>query len=150
MILHLSRTLAGAIRAQARDAGQAECCGLLLGDKAMLRVDDLLPAANVAADPRHCFEIDPVVLLAAHKAARAGGPAIVGHYHSHPRGEPVPSAADAAMAHDDGAVWLLVGRDGDLRVWQATVQGALHGRFSALEIAIEPESGLARADAQRH
>lgn len=127
-----------------------ECCGLLLGDRVAMRVERIVPAANVAADPEHCFEIDPIALLAAHKAARAGGPQIVGHYHSHPTGEAVPSATDAALAQGDGEVWLLAGRGGALRAWRALPDGALHGRFEALEIADSAESGLAPAGAPRH
>lgn len=127
-----------------------ECCGLLLGDRVAMRVERIVPAANVAADPEHCFEIDPTALLAAHKAARAGGPQIVGHYHSHPTGEAVPSATDAALAQGDGEVWLLAGRGGALRAWRAQPDGALYGRFEALEIADSAESGLAPAGAPRH
>jgi proteasome lid subunit RPN8/RPN11 len=150
MILRLSRTLAEAIRNGTAAAGSHECCGLLLGDRAALRVDAILPAANVADDPQHCFEIDPAVLLAAHKAARAGGPEIVGHYHSHPRGEPVPSATDAAMAQGEGEIWLIVGHDGAMRAWQARPEGSLHGRFLPIELALTDESGLAPAGAPRH
>jgi proteasome lid subunit RPN8/RPN11 len=135
MKLRLSRTLAEAIRSEASAAGAQECCGLLLGDRTAMRVDEIVPAANLAADPEHCFEIDPAALLAAHKTARAGGPQIVGHYHSHPGGQPVPSATDAAMAQADGEIWLLAGRDGTLAAWRAWPDGGLHGRFDALEIA---------------
>ncbi|HEY1125791.1 MAG TPA: M67 family metallopeptidase [Sphingobium sp.] len=146
MILCLSRTLAQAIQSETKAAGGHECCGLLLGDRATLRVDSILAAANVAADPRRRFEIDPATLLRAHKTARAGGPEILGHYHSHPDGEAVPSATDAAMAQGDGEVWLILGKDGAMRAWQASQSGALHGRFHEIEI----ESGLARVSADRH
>jgi proteasome lid subunit RPN8/RPN11 len=150
MILRLSRTLARAIQSETEAAGNRECCGLLLGDRAALRIDAMAPATNVAADPLHRFEIDPTMLLAAHKAARAGGPQIVGHYHSHPGGEPVPSATDAAMAQSDGEIWLIVGAGGAMKAWRASPQGALHGHFDPLEIVIPAESGLAPASTARH
>jgi proteasome lid subunit RPN8/RPN11 len=150
MELRLSRTLAEAIRNETRAAAPQECCGLLLGDRAGFRIDAIRPAANVAADPLHCFEIDPAVLLAAHKAARAGGPEIVGHYHAHPAGEPVPSATDAAMAAGEGEIWLIVGRQGAIRAWRAGPEGGVHGRFDPLEITVADESGLARAGVPRH
>lgn len=150
MILRLSRTLAAALQSETDDAASHECCGLLLGNRKMMRIDAIAPAANVAADPKHCFEIDPAVLLAAHKAARAGGPEIVGHYHSHPGGEPVPSVTDAAMAQGDGEIWLLIGRDSSMRAWQASLRGDLHGRFSPLAIELRDESGLAPAGPARH
>ena len=76
-----------------------EVCGLLLG--AGRRIDAILPAANVASDPSRHFELDPVTLIAAHRAARAGGPAVIGHYHSHPSGVAAPSPTDAACAAPD-------------------------------------------------
>ncbi|MFM6831200.1 MAG: Mov34/MPN/PAD-1 family protein, partial [Novosphingobium sp.] len=57
-----------------------EACGLLLG--AGCGVMDALPAANIAPDPAHHFEIDPAALIAAHRAARSGGPEVVGYFHS--------------------------------------------------------------------
>ncbi|SCW49858.1 Proteasome lid subunit RPN8/RPN11, contains Jab1/MPN metalloenzyme (JAMM) motif [Sphingobium faniae] len=93
-----------------------EICGLLLGGEG--RIEAIRPAANVAPDPARHFELDPALLIAAHRAARAGGPRIVGHYHSHPGGEAVPSATDAAYARPDGSLWLIVAGD-VARIWVA-------------------------------
>ncbi len=97
-------------------ADRDEVCGLLLG--APGRIDAILPAANIASDPARHFELDPAVLIAAHRAARAGGPAVIGHYHSHPSGVAMPSATDAACAAPDGGFWLIVA-DGEARLWIA-------------------------------
>ena len=93
-----------------------EVCGLLLG--AGRRIDAILPAANVASDPTRHFELDPVTLIAAHRAARAGGPAVIGHYHSHPSGVAAPSPTDAACAAPDSTLWLIIAGD-DMRAWIA-------------------------------
>ena len=94
-----------------------EICGLLLGEAGCIR--EILPAANVAPDPARHFEVDPMTLITAHRAARKGeGGAIIGSYHSHPGGNPEPSAADAASAAADGSLWLIVGR-GTARLWIA-------------------------------
>lgn len=93
-----------------------EVCGLLLGGEG--RITDIRPAANVAPDPARHFELDPTTLIAAHRAARSGGPAIIGHYHSHPSGHAEPSATDAAAAAPDGSLWLIVG-NGAARLWIA-------------------------------
>jgi proteasome lid subunit RPN8/RPN11 len=95
-----------------------EVCGLLLGTD---RIEAILPAANVAPDPARHFELDPAVLIAAHRAARTGGLPILGHYHSHPSGVAAPSATDAACARPDGSLWLIVGGD-DVRLWVASGQ----------------------------
>jgi len=143
MTLIISTALLDDIRARTLAAGSHECCGLLLGDGAAgdrraVQVGAIRPAANVAAEPRHFFEIDPAVLLRAHREARAGGPAIIGYYHSHPHGDPVPSPVDAAMAQGNGDIWLIVGRGGTARAWRAVPAGQLHGRFDPVTLAGPP------------
>lgn len=115
MNVTIARPALARVMALAAASGQ-EVCGLLLGTPD--RIDGILPAPNVAADPARHFELDPAVLIAAHRAARSGGPAIVGHYHSHPRGAPVPSPTDQACATPDGSLWLIVAA-GVARLWRA-------------------------------
>ncbi|MEJ7927628.1 M67 family metallopeptidase [Sphingobium sp. AN641] len=115
MTVHISRSLLDRIRGQAA-AQPTEICGLLLGCGD--RIDAILPAGNVAPDPARHFELDPAVLIGAHRAARQGGPAIVGHYHSHPSGVAVPSALDAASAAPDEGIWMIVAAQ-DVRIWRA-------------------------------
>jgi len=103
-----------------------EVCGLLLGTEADVR--SALPADNVAADPARTFELDPHVLLAAHKAARGGGAAILGHYHSHPSGAATPSATDAEHARP-GALWLIVAAR-QAALFEACDGGPIHGIFA--------------------
>ena len=114
MTVRISRSVLARIVAQAEASGD-EICGLLFG-----RPDAILdaqPAPNVAADPARAFEIDPAILIQAYRAARHGGPRPIGHYHSHPTGDPAPSARDAAAAPGDGALWLIVGVTG-ARLWR--------------------------------
>jgi desampylase len=79
-------------------------------------------ADNVADDPVRQFEIDPMALLAAHKAARSGGPQLVGYYHSHPEGHPLPSATDCEHASGDGRVWAIIAGD-DVTFWRDGATG---------------------------
>lgn len=105
-----------------------ERCGLLFGDAS--HIVDATLCANVAADPARTFEIDPAALFAALRAARSGGPSVIGYWHSHPSGDVRPSATDAAMAAPDGKLWLIVGGD-TIGVWHAGNQaGAV--RFTAV------------------
>lgn len=97
-------------------AERDEVCGLLLGRDR--RIEAIGPAANVAPDPARHFELDPAVLIAAHRAARAGGLPVIGHYHSHPSGIAWPSATDAACASPDGSAWLIVAGEA-ARLWIA-------------------------------
>jgi desampylase len=117
-------TIAAGLRemllAEAQQAHPAECCGLLLGKSGA--IESILPAANVAADPLRHFEIDPVTLLDAHRAARAGGPAVIGYYHSHPQGPARPSATDREHSTGDLRIWAIVA-DAQVAFWRDTVKG---------------------------
>lgn len=97
-----------AMRAHAVAAMGEECCGLLLGRDD--GIEEVRPAPNVHPSPATHFEIDPQALIDAHRAARAGGPELIGYYHSHPRGPAEPSATDRAMAAGDGRVWAIIGK----------------------------------------
>ena len=111
-----------------------EVCGFVLeapGGAIALR-----PARNVAPDPRRRFEVDARDLLAVHRLARGGGPAVVAVYHSHPVGGAGLSAADrAALLLEDGApllpgvdlvvVGLRQGRADEVRVHRYEAPGRL-------------------------
>lgn len=111
-----------------------EACGLLLGRGNAITL--AMPAANVAEDRRRRFEIDPAVLFSAHRAARSGGPDILGCYHSHPAGRALPSPADAARALDIGWIWLIIGKDGE-NAYRVVPGGVILGRFDACTLQQE-------------
>ncbi len=133
----ISRSLLDAVLADARSDTTRERCGLLLGkrDGKSDAVLQFVSAANVHADPGQHFELDPAVLVAAYRAERAGGLAVLGHYHSHPVGEAMPSAADADAAAADagGRLWLIVSLSG-FAAWRSVADGAVHGRFESVAI----------------
>ena len=132
MRVGISRSLLGRIMALAQ-ADPYEICGLLLGEEGVIR--DIRPAGNIAADPARHFELDPAVLIAAHRGARKGGPAILGHYHSHPSGRAEPSVTDAASAAPDGSLWLILG-GGAARLWSAGPDGQGGVAFTAISLDI--------------
>lgn len=108
------------IIAAAARAHPHEACGLLLGqDAAIIRAQT---TSNVASLPDRHFEIDPAALIAAHRATRAGGPAILGYFHSHPNGPAAPSPTDAAMAARDGRIWAIVAGN-TVALWRDTASG---------------------------
>lgn len=117
------------MRREADRAASEECCGLLLGRGG--RIEEARPAANVAADRRRHFEIDPQALVDAHRAARAGGLEVLGYYHSHPTGPAEPSATDRASAARDGRAWAIVGETG-IAFWRDGEAG-----FVPLSYAVE-------------
>jgi proteasome lid subunit RPN8/RPN11 len=115
MVIEVASDVIATLLEEAARAAPNECCGLLLGEGA--RISEARPAANIADDPARRFEIDPMALLAAHKAARVGGPGLVGYYHSHPVGHPVPSATDCEHASGDSRVWAIVA-GGEVAFWR--------------------------------
>ncbi|KQS51080.1 MULTISPECIES: Mov34/MPN/PAD-1 family protein [unclassified Sphingomonas] len=121
MSVTISSELLQRLVAEAAASPDAEVCGLLFG--AAERIEMAEVCTNVAANPARAFEINPVDLFAAHRRAWAGGLAVIGHYHSHPSGLPVPSPRDAAQAMGDGAVWVILG-GGVARAWRSTDVGA--------------------------
>ncbi len=95
------------LRDEARNAYPEECCGVLLGNAGGMGsrhgpvISAIVPAANRHAAPCTHFTIDPQILFDTQRAARSGGPPLLGYYHSHPDGRAAPSATDQRMAHGD-------------------------------------------------
>ena len=115
MAIEVTSGVIATLIAEAAMAAPEECCGLLLGEGD--RIATISPAANVAKNRTRRFEIDPHALLAAHKAARDGGPEILGYYHSHPDGHPMPSATDCEHASGDSRVWAIIA-GGEVAFWR--------------------------------
>lgn len=105
--MRISRDLLDRLFAEAAAAPGREICGLLLGNNA--EILDAVAAVNVSSRPEDSFEIDPQTLFDVARTARCGGPAWLGHYHSHPRGKAEPSARDRAAAIGTPAqLWLIL------------------------------------------
>lgn len=129
MKIGISRAAFDQILAHAAENAAEEVCGLLLGSPDTIEM--ALPAPNVAVDRKRMFELDPVILLHTHRAARAGGPTVLGHYHSHPEGTAKPSLHDAAFAKT-GQLWLIVAK-GRAALFAARREGPIQGRFVAVD-----------------
>jgi proteasome lid subunit RPN8/RPN11 len=131
MSLRISSPLLARLLAEAAAAPEQEVCGLLLGTADA--ITEAVAAPNVAADPRTAFELDPATLLAALRRERAGGAAVIGHYHSHPNGSTRPSPRDAAACGRPGHVWLILA-DGRAALWRERPGGAVEGAFDPLTL----------------
>jgi proteasome lid subunit RPN8/RPN11 len=128
--VRIDREALTTIVAHARRDAPNECCGLLVGRVAPPAetegpakagayaqgpsILEAIPCSNGAADPTRRYEISPVDYFAQiHRCRRINAAqserfAVVGAYHSHPRGDPEPSATDAEQAFRD-FVFLIVG-----------------------------------------
>lgn len=120
MPVELTREVVEELLLAAARAYPREACGLLLGEPG--RITHALPARNVHARPETHFEIDPQTLVDAHRAARSGGPQVLGYYHAHPLGPPRPSAEDIRMAAGDGSIWAIIGEN-RVELWEDIAGG---------------------------
>lgn len=133
MEIVIARTAMDQILAHAAAYEDEEVCGVLIGRED--RIDEARAMPNVAPDRQRRFDIDPASLLAAHRTARESGQRVIGHYHSHPNGAATPSLRDAAMAFEEGALWLIAAA-GRLAAYAAERQGVIAGRFNPVTLRI--------------
>lgn len=135
-MLHLTSEEAARLARWARAAHPREACGVLIGELVGddARVERAVRGANLDARAQELrrFELDPAVLVAADRAARASGRTIVGIWHTHPDRPARPSEADRRGVWKD---WRSV-------IVSVSAQGAehprswrlLHGRFVEEEV----------------
>jgi proteasome lid subunit RPN8/RPN11 len=112
--VHLPPGPLASIRAHARAAYPAECCGFLIGRRAagVATVEETRMAVNRCEDaPERQFVISPLDYLRAEREAEARGLSVLGFYHSHPDAPPEPSATDLRFAWPN-TVYLITS------VWQ--------------------------------
>ena len=131
----------------AAGAGLSEACGLLLGrmDARGWHVREATVARNVSPAPGQRFEVEPAHLFQMHRAARApGAPAIVGLWHSHPRGPACPSAHDRDGITEPDWLWVILADSGAAmagwRPWPAAACG-----FRRVPLWVEGRIDLAGA-----
>lgn len=109
-----------------------EACGILGGVGGQVR--QIIPARNIATDPLHYYRLDDAVLVAALRQFESAGIDLVGFYHSHPGGEPIPSQTDIRQATYPDCAWLIVGLRADaaqLGAWQMR-----YGQVDALPLHV--------------
>ena len=106
----IPRELLKRIIDHAREEFPKEACGLLAGWKEKngdIVVKEAYRTKNIADSP-HRYEMEPRSMYEAFLDADSKGIDILGAYHSHPYGEPEPSAYDEERAHP-GFIYLIVG-----------------------------------------
>lgn len=119
-----------AVKRGALVAHPREACGILLGEGD--RISDCVATRNVHPAPATHFEIDPQALIDAHRAARKGGPQVIGYYHSHPEGDARPSKTDRAMSSGDGRIWVIVAGQ-EIGVWRDDPDGFTEVSYAVVD-----------------
>jgi proteasome lid subunit RPN8/RPN11 len=88
-----------------------EACGMIAGRDN--RAELIIAAHNAAADPLHYYEIDHKTLVQAMFDIERRGLTLLGIYHSHPAGDPIPSQTDITQSAYPDVVYLIIGLRGD-------------------------------------
>ncbi len=109
-----------------------ECCGLLAGLGGV--ITKVFPAKNALASPT-AYEIAPQELFQLFRRMREEALDHLGHYHSHPASENVPSPRDIELAYYEHEAYfiisLLPGAPHPVRAFSIC-----NGRAEELEIVI--------------
>jgi [CysO sulfur-carrier protein]-S-L-cysteine hydrolase len=95
---------AGCILAHVQAEWPLEACGLLGGMGR--RVLQVYPVRNELASPVR-YRVHPEDLIRVVQELESRGWELVGIYHSHPHGPPVPSPTDVAEAYYPESVYLI-------------------------------------------
>ena len=149
--VRIDREALTAIVAHARRDAPKECCGLLVGRPADAglgtpEILEAVPAGNAASDPARRYEISPVDYFAQIKrcrtisAAQSRTFAVLGAYHSHPRGGPEPSETDTAQACRDFMFVIvgLAGAKGGMEIRGYSLEGET---LNPLELIVTDSQG---------
>jgi proteasome lid subunit RPN8/RPN11 len=98
------------IVAHARADAPREACGIIAGHKD--RAVEIIPIPNSAADPQHTYYMDERRLVETLSNMQARHLDLLGFYHSHPQGDPIPSSTDIKQATYPDTPYLIVGLKG--------------------------------------
>ncbi len=128
MHIDVTRDVVEAMLSAARSAHPQEACGILLGRGG--HITRFIETRNVHPAPQSHFEIDPQALIDVHRDARTGDLDIAGYFHSHPKGEAMPSVTDEELAAADGSIWAIQAQN-DLRFFRSGKAG-----FEALSMRV--------------
>jgi len=134
-------TLAAGVRVALHRALEAaagrEPCGYVLGRRCpagRLEVTAVTPGRNVHPEARRAWRLAPEEQLRVGRGARGRGLRVIGHWHGHLVGAPVPGHADRAGRSARGqALQLIVGRGPGL---STGVRAWLPARDEFVELAI--------------
>ncbi|HJQ68676.1 MAG TPA: M67 family metallopeptidase [Blastocatellia bacterium] len=129
--IHITGDVRAAIERHALESRPQECCGLLSGKNGL--ITDTHPLRNDADRPETRYFASPEDLFSAMRRIREAGQTLLGIYHSHPRAQPYPSAADVEMAFYPEAIYFIISLEPrvDLRAFR--IEGA---RIDSVDVAV--------------
>jgi proteasome lid subunit RPN8/RPN11 len=140
-MLWLTPEQARTILDHARRDAPNEACGVLLGKGDA--VVEVIAARNDDPYPETGFVVAPLDLLAALTRAEQEGLDVVGAYHSHPAGHPIPSERDIREWHYPDAAHVIVGlvkTEPEIAAWRIA-----NGRVEHADLLIQANRPLPNA-----
>jgi len=111
------------IRTHIDDSPTQEICGLVGGvvRRNIAMVYRVIPIINIAATPHNRYQMHPAEQVKAFVDFEKQGWEVVGIYHSHPQGEPIPSSSDIAEANYPDVAYIIGVPQGNINAWR--IQG---------------------------
>ena len=120
-----------AIERHALQARPSECCGLLSGTDGL--ITQAHPLRNDADRPETRYFASPEDLFSAMRKIREAGQLLLGIYHSHPRAQAYPSAADVEMAFYPEAVYFIISLEPSIELRAFRIENS---RIEAVNVAV--------------
>ncbi len=117
----------------AQDEYPHEACGVIGGvdDKALT----IVPLSNISPEPQHHYHIDDTGLTTTLFDLQNKGWSLIGFYHSHPTGDPIPSPTDIQQATYPNTPYVIIGLrqrdDPSIAAWEMT-----YGKVTPVELNI--------------
>ncbi len=139
MRLWLTPEQAQTITRQALKAAPGEVCGLIGGVGA--RALRIVEIPNDAADPTSHYQLNEEAFVRTMFAFESAGLSLLGIYHSHPQGDPIPSETDIAEAAYPDTAYVIIGlrHSPELAAWQIRNRDVTTFDLYVGVIAPEPE-----------
>ena len=136
----LKRTHLAEITRHLEESYPDEACGVLIGRREGdgYRVLEASPVPNASSDRAgDRYEMAPEALLAAERAARDSGRAVIGAFHSHPNGAGRPSPVDLERAWGEYCYLIVSVRGGEAAEWACWVLNEKERRFEPIVVRLE-------------
>ena len=104
--VRLPRAIVDQLFARAIQSPNAEICGLISRDQSGFK--KCYAIANIAADKKLFFAMEPQAQIAALRDMREQGTALAAIYHSHPDTPALPSPSDIEQHQYPDALYLII------------------------------------------
>lgn len=123
MTLWLPPPLAQQLAHIAQKAAPQEACGVVLGHGN--HITQIVQIVNGAANPERAYYIEEHALSSALFQAERDRLDLIGFFHSHPRGDAIPSPTDVREATYPNEAYFIVGLSGEPRITAWRLHGGM-------------------------